>query len=39
MAGVTSIPTLAVYQGGEVVKIIVGAKPKQSLLSDLADFI
>ncbi|MEO8106782.1 MAG: thioredoxin [Actinomycetes bacterium] len=39
LAGVTSIPTLAVYQGGEVVKIIVGAKPKQSLLSDLSDFL
>ena len=39
MAGVTSIPTLAIYQGGEVVKMIIGAKPKQSLLSDLADFL
>ena len=39
MAGVTSIPTLAVYQGGEVVKMIIGAKPKQSLLSDLSDFL
>jgi thioredoxin 1 len=39
MAGVTSIPTMAVYSGGEVVKVIVGAKPKQSLLSDLAEFI
>ncbi|HEX5018207.1 MAG TPA: thioredoxin [Actinomycetes bacterium] len=39
MAGVTSIPTLAVYRGGEVVKMIIGAKPKQSLLSDLAEFL
>jgi thioredoxin 1 len=39
LAGVTSIPTLAVYQGGEVVKMIIGAKPKQSLLSDLAEFL
>jgi thioredoxin 1 len=39
MAGVTSIPTLAVYSGGEVVKLIIGAKPKQSLLSDLAEFL
>ncbi len=38
-AGVVSIPTLAVYQNGEVVKIIVGAKPKPALLADLADFI
>ena len=39
MAGVRSLPTLAVFQGGQVVKMIIGAKPKQSLLSDLADFI
>ena len=39
LAGVTSIPTLAVYQGGEVVKMIIGAKPKQILLSDLAEFL
>ncbi|MDH4159434.1 MAG: thioredoxin [Actinomycetota bacterium] len=38
-AGVVSIPTLAVYQNGEVVKMIVGAKPKPALLADLADFI
>nr|Q05739.1 RecName: Full=Thioredoxin; Short=Trx [Streptomyces clavuligerus]CAA79941.1 thioredoxin [Streptomyces clavuligerus] len=30
--GVMSIPTLNVYQGGEVVKTIVGAKPKAALL-------
>ena len=39
MAGVTSIPTLAVYSGGQVVKTIVGAKPKQSLLADLGDYL
>ena len=39
MAGVTSIPTMAVYQNGEVVKMIIGAKPKQSLLSDLDEFL
>ncbi|AYG81738.1 Thioredoxin 1 [Streptomyces hundungensis] len=37
--GVMSIPTLNVYQGGEVVKTIVGAKPKAALERDLADFI
>jgi thioredoxin 1 len=37
--GVVSIPTLNVYQGGQVVKSIVGAKPKAMLLKDLADFI
>ncbi|MFD3531446.1 thioredoxin [Streptomyces sp. NPDC058664] len=37
--GVMSIPTLNVYQGGEVVKTIVGAKPKAAILRDLADFV
>ncbi|WP_455352964.1 thioredoxin [Streptomyces sp. SYSU K217416] len=37
--GVMSIPTLNVYQGGEVAKTIVGAKPKAALERDLADFI
>ena len=37
--GVVSIPTMNVYQGGQVVKSIVGAKPKAMLLKDLADFI
>ena len=36
---VTGIPTLNVYQGGEVVKTIVGARPKQALLNDLADYL
>jgi thioredoxin 1 len=37
--GVISIPTLNVYKGGEVVKTIVGAKPKALLLKDLEVFI
>jgi len=37
--GVTSIPTLNVYKGGEVVKTIVGAKPKAMLLRDLEGWI
>lgn len=37
--GITSIPTMNVYQGGQVVKQIIGAKPKAALLSDLAEFI
>ncbi|WP_436772103.1 thioredoxin [Yinghuangia sp. YIM S09857] len=37
--GVMSIPTLHVYQGGQIVKTIVGAKPKSLLLKELADFI
>jgi thioredoxin 1 len=36
---VTGIPTLNVYQNGEVVKQIVGAKPKAALLRELEDII
>ena len=37
--GVMSIPTMNVYQGGEVVKTIVGAKPKAAIERDLADYL
>jgi thioredoxin 1 len=37
--GVVSIPTMNVYQNGEVVKTIVGAKPKRALLRDLEGVI
>ena len=36
---VTGIPTLNIYQNGEVVKQIVGARPKSVLLKELAEFI
>lgn len=36
---VTGIPTLNVYHNGEVVKQIVGAKPKAALLHELSEFI
>ena len=36
---VTGIPTLNVYQNGEVVKQIVGARPKAALLKELSDYI
>ena len=36
---VTGIPTLNVYQNGEVVKQIVGARPKSAILKELADYI
>ena len=36
---VTGIPTLNVYKDGEVVKQIVGAKPKAALLNELSEFI
>jgi thioredoxin 1 len=37
--GVMSIPTMNVYRGGEVVKTIVGAKPKAALERDLDEFL
>ncbi|MFG2138729.1 thioredoxin [Streptomyces sp. NPDC048650] len=37
--GVMSIPTMNVYQGGEVVKTIVGAKPKAGIERELADYL
>ncbi|GAA2119975.1 thioredoxin [Actinomadura alba] len=37
--GVLKIPTLNVYSGGEVVKQILGAKPKAAMLRELAEFI
>ena len=37
--GVTSLPTIAVYAQGELVKTIIGAKPKPALLADLRDFL
>ena len=37
--GIMSIPTMNVYQGGEVAKTIVGAKPKAALEKELAEFI
>jgi thioredoxin 1 len=36
---IMNIPTMSVFKDGEVVKEIVGAKPKSALLKDLADFI
>jgi thioredoxin len=36
---IMSIPTLILFQGGQPVKQIVGAKPKAALLSDLADVL
>jgi len=37
--GVSSIPNLSVFQSGEVVKAIIGAKPKPVLLKELDEFI
>jgi thioredoxin 1 len=37
--GIMAIPTMNVFSNGEVVKQIVGAKPKSALLRELAEFI
>jgi thioredoxin 1 len=36
---IMAIPTMSVFQNGEIVKQIVGAKPKAALLRELADYI
>jgi len=37
--GIKSIPSLFVFANGEVVKQIIGAKPKGALLKDLESFL
>lgn len=37
--GVVSIPTLNVYQNGELVKSLVGAHPKPRLVKELEEFL
>jgi thioredoxin 1 len=36
---VVGIPAINVYQGGELVKSIVGARPKSAILAELAEFL
>ena len=36
---ITSIPAMKVYRGGEVVKTVIGAKPKGALEADLAEYL
>ena len=36
---ITSIPAMYVFKGGEVVKKVIGAKPKPALEADLAEFL
>ena len=36
---VTSLPTIAVYAGGEMVKSVIGAKPKPMLLRELSEWL
>ncbi len=37
--GITSIPAMCVFQKGEMVKRVIGAKPKPALEADLAEFL
>lgn len=37
--GITSIPALYVFKGGEVAKTIIGARPKPALEDELSEFI
>ncbi|MCF8530681.1 MAG: thioredoxin [Candidatus Nanopelagicales bacterium] len=37
--GITSIPTMNVYQGGQIVKTIIGAKPKAAMVADLQPYL
>ena len=36
---ILSIPTMSVFKGGEIVKSIIGARPKSAILADLSDFL
>ncbi len=36
---ITALPTLAVYSGGELVKTVIGAKPKPILLREFSDWL
>ena len=37
--GIMAIPTMNVFRDGEVVKQIVGAKPKSAILRELSEFL
>ena len=37
--GINSIPTMNVFVGGQVVKSIVGARPKPALVRELAEYL
>ena len=36
---ITSIPAMKVFRGGEVVKTVIGAKPKPAIEAELAEFL
>ena len=37
--GVTGIPLLGVFQGGKMVKQLVGARPKAALVEELSEYL
>jgi thioredoxin 1 len=37
--GILQIPTMNVYSGGEVVKQIIGAKPKAAMIRELSEYL
>lgn len=37
--GISSIPTMNLFVGGEVVKSIVGARPKPAIVRELSEYI
>ena len=36
---VTGLPTINLYQNGELVRSITGARPKSAILNEIGDFI
>jgi thioredoxin 1 len=36
---IMSIPTMSVFQGGQIVKTLVGSRPKAAILKELADYV
>ena len=37
--GIVSIPTFNVYQGGELVKSVVGGRPKKAFVEQISEFL
>ncbi len=37
--GITSLPTLAVFKDGEMIRTIIGARPKRMILAELEQYL
>jgi thioredoxin 1 len=37
--GISSIPTMNLFVGGQIVKSIVGARPKPAIVKELSDYL